>query len=86
MKRYVKKPIPVEAWQLTNYSIQDIVNWINDSNTDTRVYWAGGNDLTIDTLEGEMFVREGSYVIRGVRGEFYGCEESIFEETYEEVL
>jgi hypothetical protein len=83
VKRYVKKPIAVEAMQLTNESIQNVVDWIH--NTDTRAYWAGENNLVIETLEGDMLAREGDYVIRGVRGEFYPCAKDIFEETYEEV-
>lgn len=82
MKRYVKKPIAVEAMQLTNESIQNVVDWIHD--TDTRAYWAGENNIVIETLEGDMLAREGDYVIRGVRGEFYSCREDIFLETYEE--
>lgn len=39
----------------------------------------------IETLEGNMRVNIGDYVIKGVRGEFYPCEKSIFEETYEVV-
>lgn len=35
--------------------------------------------------EGEMMVNEGDYVLKGVRGEFYPCNESIFLETYYEV-
>lgn len=84
MKRYVKKPIAIEAMQLTNESIQDVVDWIHD--TDTRAYWAGENNIMIETLEGDMLAREGDYVIRGVRGEFYSCARDIFEETYEEVV
>lgn len=83
MKRYVKKPIAIEAMQLTNESIQDVVDWIHD--TDTRAYWAGENNIVIETLEGDMLAREGDYIIRGVRGEFYPCAKDIFEETYEEV-
>ena len=83
MKRYIKKPIAIEAMQLTNESIQGVVDWIHD--TDTRAYWAGENNIVIETLEGDMLAREGDYVIRGVRGEFYPCAKDIFEETYEEV-
>lgn len=39
----------------------------------------------IVTLEGDMLVRNGDYVIKGVAGEFYPCKESIFLDTYEEV-
>lgn len=41
--------------------------------------------LKIRTLEGDMTVSLGDYVIRGVQGEFYPCKPNIFEQTYEEV-
>lgn len=37
----------------------------------------------IETLEGEMNLTEGDWVIRGVKGEFYPCKPDIFEATYE---
>lgn len=42
-------------------------------------------ELIIRTLEGDMRVSVGDYVIRGVRGEFYACRSDIFEATYEAV-
>ena len=82
MTLYIKKPIPVEARQLTNESIQGVVDWIRASGTDA--WWARENNIYIATLEGAMRGREGDYVIRGVGGEFYPCAKNIFEETYEE--
>ena len=39
--------------------------------------------LMIRTLEGDMRVSYGDWIIRGVRGEFYPCKPDIFEATYE---
>lgn len=39
----------------------------------------------IPTLEGDMTISDGDYVIRGVKGEFYPCKPDIFEVTYEPV-
>jgi len=39
-------------------------------------------DFVVNTLEGLMKGSAGDYLIKGVRGEFYSCEKSIFEETY----
>ena len=39
--------------------------------------------LLIATLEGVMHAREGDWIIRGVRGEFYPCKDNIFQATYE---
>ena len=42
-------------------------------------------DTTIETLEGKLLGRKGSYLITGVRGEKYPCDPDIFHETYYEV-
>jgi hypothetical protein len=33
-----------------------------------------------------MRANVGDWVIRGVQGEFYPCKDSIFRETYEELM
>ncbi|WP_368485980.1 hypothetical protein [Niallia circulans] len=37
----------------------------------------------ISTLEGDMIIDEGDYIITGVEGERYPCKPSIFHKTYE---
>lgn len=41
--------------------------------------------IRIQTLEGDMLARQGDWVIKGVKGEFYPCKPDIFEATYEPV-
>jgi hypothetical protein len=41
--------------------------------------------VVIGTLEGDMTVSPGDWVIRGVKGEFYPCKPDIFAATYDEV-
>ena len=41
--------------------------------------------LIIHTLEGDMTVSEGDWIIKGVNGEFYPCKDDIFQKTYEKV-
>ena len=43
-------------------------------------------NLVIRTLEGDMRVSVGDYVIRGVDGEFYPCKPDIFAKTYKAVM
>lgn len=43
------------------------------------------NHLSIETLEGRMYIKPGDYIVRGVKGELYGCDAEIFKETYEKV-
>lgn len=47
-----------------------------------RMVWKN-NGITIHTLEGDHLAKEGDYIIKGVRGEFYPCKPDIFEQTYE---
>ena len=51
----------------------------------TKGIWIDPADgaLMIRTLEGDMKVSLGDYIIRGVQGEVYPIKESIFRETYE---
>lgn len=39
----------------------------------------------IETIEGDMAVSPGDWVITGVKGERYPCKPDIFEATYEQV-
>lgn len=43
----------------------------------------GGAFFIIPTLEGDMAVSEGDWVITGVKGERYPCKPDIFDATYE---
>lgn len=69
---YRKKPVIINAFQ-----------W-NEGEP-----WVEGMELgangspVIKTLEGEMIVTSGDYIITGVKGERYPCKPDIFEKTYE---
>ena len=51
----------------------------------TKGLWIDPADgaLMIRTLEGDMKVSLGDYIIRGVQGEVYPCKPDIFAATYE---
>lgn len=40
--------------------------------------------LIIKTLEGNIKVKNGDYIIKGINGVFYPCNPDIFEKSYEE--
>lgn len=87
IKKYEKKPVIVEAVQLTDEqsSYEEVLLFVTcDRRVDRDV--KGDPVLIISTLEGEMTASLGDYIIKGVKGEFYPCREDIFKETYEEVL
>lgn len=76
VNKYTKKPIEVEAIQLTKDNQERVHNFVGKSLTFNK-YGA-----SIKTLEGEMSCEFGDYIIKGVKGEFYPCKKEIFEETY----
>lgn len=39
--------------------------------------------LKIETLEGDLYVSQGDWIIKGLNGEFYPCKPDIFEKSYE---
>lgn len=97
MAKYRKKPVEVEAIQLTENNVIEVMKFANiDINTPCQkaedyldMYV---NDivpkegLDIETLEGTMKASIGDYIIKGVNGEFYPCKPDIFQKTYEEVV
>jgi hypothetical protein len=86
---YRKKPIVIEARQLSEENCVEIAEWVLGRPViDNRVFRSiarrrGG--LYIPTLEGDMLANLGDFIIKGINGEFYPCKSDIFEKTYEKV-
>lgn len=78
--KYKKKPVTVEAIKFDGYNFNDIEQFSKG-----KAFYNLLEGFCIDTMEGEMLVREGDYIIKGVEGEFYLCKPDIFHKTYEEV-
>ena len=79
IKYYKKKPVIVAAIKWDGSNLQEINTF-----TDNKVMMKN-NTLIIPTLEGTMAAEVGSYIIKGVKGEYYPCRGDIFEDTYEEI-
>ena len=82
MPKYRKKPVVIEAMQFTDETKNQVFNFVRC----TCCPCVDDNDkptLKIQTLEGDMVVSFGDYVIKGIEGEFYPCKPDIFEKTYE---
>ena len=69
--KYRKKPVVIDAVQWFKVGDHPMV-FINDDGT--HEIW---------TLEGNMRVTPGDWIITGVKGEHYPCKPDIFEMTYE---
>ncbi len=92
MDKYRKLPVEIEAIQWSGINLQEIIDFVGNKLRyriiDTA--WQVGKgvphvDMEIITLEGDMKVNIGDYIIKGVNGEFYPCKPDIFKKTYEKV-
>lgn len=90
--RFVKKPVEVSAVQFTRELIEERL--FDNAPLPDGVVLAGANyhpknrtiqscRFLVETLEGDMEVSEGDWIITGVKGEHYPCKPDIFAATYE---
>jgi hypothetical protein len=77
--RYRKKPVEIDAIRWTGENRDEIEAW-----SDGEVQ-CEGSVAVVRTLEGELRGSAGDWIIRGVRGEYYPCQNEIFLATYEPV-
>ena len=90
MKQYRKKPIVVEAIQYTGDNAQFIMGLltsrifepieIEDREDDehTAQVWDKTHNVWIP-------VKDNEWIMKGAEGEFYPCDPTVFNKTYEEV-
>ena len=81
MEKYIKKPVVVDAFQYfynNEKSTEELKNHVEMDNC----FFDCDGKLFLRTFEGALKVRDGDYIIKGVKGEFYSCREDIFNLTY----
>ena len=78
--KYVKKPIVIEAVQVTNGTFD--APHPNPEHIPGLTYDPIKRVVVIETLEGEMTAQVGDWIITGVKGERYPCKPDVFEATY----
>lgn len=81
IKKYVKKPIVIEAIKWNGDNRQEVDSFCNkvlEEDIETH-------KLSIKTLEGVIEASVGDFIIKGVSGEFYPCKPDIFAKTYDEI-
>lgn len=91
--KYRKKPVVIEAFQMTKerrWNNVDWPTWLNvawNAKPSEGAMWCedGGEQLYCGTLEGVHEITFGDYIIQGVAGEIYPCKPDIFKATYEPV-
>ena len=87
-QRYQKRPIIIDAFQLTKEQFRDLgpfPDWTRPQMQSIFGRASEGlkNVIYVDTLEGRMYANVGDYIIRGVKGEVYPCKPDIFEASYD---
>ena len=98
MSQYRKKPVVIEAFQMTEAHRWDNSEWPIWLDDAWREPTGGegslfceqnkGDDHTqlyIGTKEGTLNITFGDWIIQGVQGEIYPCKPDIFDATYEPV-
>jgi hypothetical protein len=92
MRKYRKKAVEIEAIQWDGVNINEIKEFVKDNAIiEDKI---GGSDngenylqryikIIIKTLEGDLIVKTGDWIIKGIKGEFYPCKPDIFEAIYE---
>ena len=83
-KKYREKPCnEVEAFQWDGENI-DIAHYFIEKQYHHEVSVICGR-LLVKNSKNTVIAKKGDYIIKGVDGEFYVCEQDVFEKVYEEV-
>ena len=88
--QFKKKPTVIEATQWFKLgdhpAVVKAIKGYNGAISTEEVFSGTYTDTyAIETLEGNMEVTPGDWIITGVKGEQYPCKPDIFELTYESV-
>lgn len=99
MPKFRKRPVVIEAFQMTKERRKDNSEWPNWLHRAWQKDFGvgavssedfpnsnGTDRLVINTLEGTHYVDWDDWIIQGVQKELYPCKPDIFEKTYEEVV
>lgn len=86
--KFKKKPIVIDAWQV---GTSDKPHWLNVEILNDQIeeftnhigkYYLIRND---NVVEGRLEAHQGQWIIRGVKGELYVCDNDIFGMSYDVV-
>ena len=83
MKKYVKKPVVVQAVEYNGANKKEIEAFVEKKLDTVYTELKEPLELKIPTLEGDMKASKGDYIIKGINGEFYPCKPDVFEKTYD---
>lgn len=83
MRKFIKKPIEIEAVQWDGLNADEVRDFIGKRGE--CIGW-GEHNYVFDSNgnECEFFVTD--WIIKGLDGEFYTCPPAVFEQSYDEVI
>lgn len=91
IKKYIKKPVEIEAIQLTKDNIIEVFIFLDETNYKETKSTEELEDIVLAItkqgyiqLEGIMIAGFGDYIIKN-QGKYYPCRPNTFQQTYEEV-
>lgn len=76
---FKKKPVEIDAVYYSGANRRQLEWWSKGTIVPTEV----DGQLRVLTLEGDHLIAPNYWVIKGVQGEFYGCDPAVFEATYD---
>jgi len=82
IKKFRKRPVEIEAVQLQEDNVVDVMEWCDECEPFLSSNERG---IIIPTLEGKHLACWDDWIIKGIKGEFYPCKPDIFELTYEAI-
>ena len=92
VKKYVKNPVVVEAIQWNGSNVDDVNAFVGKAvKFESRITSSKGAtssavvEPVLYTLDGNVHVGFGDYIIYDDKKGFYVCNQEIFHETYVEV-
>ena len=95
VRKFVKKPLPVEMVQFTETNGEELAKWINDhfqlGSEHRAFYFPHGGTLgtknppciRLWTLEGYLTAKIGDWIVRGVEGEHYPIADGVKSASYD---
>lgn len=84
MAKYRKKPVIIEAYKYqAELGNNRLMNWLALHDVSIKGWLFHDGEIIIPTLEGNMKVSDGDWIIIGIKGECYPCKDEIFSATYD---
>ena len=87
MDKYRKKPVVVEAVQLSMENLEACIDQMRADGYEVKTYskppMRAISGLQMKTENGIILVSFGDYLMKGIQGEYYPCPADVFEASCE---